>query len=152
MPPKKQLIESILTELRQRFAQMESAAKDAHAAASDPDSKAESKYDTRSLEASYLAAGQAQQVAELAEAVTRFAAFEGREFELDESIDAGALVEISGEDTPSWYLLAPAAGGLSVTFDDIDITVLTPASRLYQSLLGKQLGDEIDDGFITEIR
>lgn len=148
---KQAIVIRIREELRARLVKMEAAAKDAHAAASDPDSKAESKYDTRSLEASYLAAGQAQQVAELAVAMRRFEQFEPEEFGLEGHIDAGALVEITGEEQANWFLLAPAAGGLSLVFEDMDITVLTPASRLYQSLLGKSLGDEVEEGFVTEL-
>jgi hypothetical protein len=63
------LLEKIRTELNAQLDRLTRAAMDAHAAATDPDSKAEGKYDTRSLEASYLAAGQARQVEEIAEAV-----------------------------------------------------------------------------------
>lgn len=152
MSAKAELITRVREALAGRLAKMETAAREAHAAANDPGSKAESKYDTRSLEASYLAAGQAQQVKELADAVTRFTTFEARDFDMDDAIDAGALVEVSGDDDTAWYLLAPAAGGLTLDFDGMEITVLTPASRLYQSLLGKSLGDETDEGFVSEVR
>ena len=62
---KSELYELIRSELRVRLGRLTQAALDAHAAATDPGSKAEGKYDTRSLEASYLARGQAQQVAEM---------------------------------------------------------------------------------------
>ncbi len=152
MSAKAHLIRHVREALAERFAKMEAAARDAHAAASDPDSKAESKYDTRSLEASYLAAGQAQQVSEMAGAVARFSNFEARDFDLTDAIETGALVEVTGEEDSAWYLLAPAAGGLTVDYDGLEITVLTPASRLYQALLGKTLGDEVDEGFVTELR
>ena len=56
---KSTLLEKIRMELKASLEGLTKAALDAHAAATDPGSKAESKYDTRSLEASYLAAGQA---------------------------------------------------------------------------------------------
>lgn len=56
---KSELLELIRAELRARLDRLAKAAMDAHAAATDPGSKAESKYDTRSLEESYLATGQA---------------------------------------------------------------------------------------------
>jgi uncharacterized protein (DUF2345 family) len=65
MSPKSALLERIRVELRSQFERLAQAAREAHAAATDPGSKAESKYDTRSLEASYLATGQAKQVEEL---------------------------------------------------------------------------------------
>jgi hypothetical protein len=45
----------------------------------------------------------------------------------------------------SLLLLVPAAGGMILDMDGQEITLLTPASRLYQSLLGKRAGDFIDE-------
>ena len=56
------LLSLIIAELGGRLSRLSKAAIEAHAAATDPGSKAEGKYDTRSLEASYLATGQARQV------------------------------------------------------------------------------------------
>ena len=55
MSPKAALLDRIRKHLSDRLDRLSQAARDAHAAATDPGSKAESKYDTRSLEASYLA-------------------------------------------------------------------------------------------------
>ena len=49
---------------------------DSSAAATDPGSKAEGKYDTRSLEMSYLAAGQARQAEALGEGIEKLRRFE----------------------------------------------------------------------------
>lgn len=65
-------LEKIRSELRTRLGRLVRTAQETHAAATDPGSKAEGKYDTRSLTASYLAAGQARQVDELAAAVRVF--------------------------------------------------------------------------------
>ena len=69
---KSELIALVCVELRSRLERLARAARAAHAAATDPGSKAESKYDTRSLEESYLATGQARQVQELAETLRIF--------------------------------------------------------------------------------
>lgn len=141
---KPQLLEAIRTELKARFERLAKAAMDAHAAATDPGSKAEGKYDTRSLEASYLAAGQAKQVDELAETVRIFEAFTLPDFAMDEPIAMGALVEVDIRGETSNFLLAPAAGGMVIEMDGIEITLLTPASTLYQNLLGRQVGDSVE--------
>lgn len=118
----------------------------AHAAATDPGSKAESKYDTRSLEESYLATGQARQVKELSETLSAFENLRLREFRSDEEIEAGALVRVSrqgsGEETS--FLLAPASGGLEVVFEGEEITLLSPESPLYGKFLGKTKGDILE--------
>lgn len=126
---------------------------EAHAAATDPGSKAESKYDTRSLEASYLASGQAKQVEEIAEALRIFEAWSPRDFGMEEAIDAGALVETDMEGETVFFLLAPAAGGLEVNHESMEITLLTPASDLYRGLLGLHTGDVLERPalMITEV-
>ena len=109
---KDRLLDAIRAELRARFDRLTRAAKDAHAAATDPGSKAESKYDTRSLEASYLAAGQARQLEDLARDLGLFDAVTLPAFAIDDPVDAGALVEADLHGESTWFLLAPAAGGL----------------------------------------
>jgi hypothetical protein len=152
-PMKDRLLAAIRAELRARFDRLTRAAKDAHAAATDPGSKAESKYDTRSLEASYLAAGQARQVEELARDISLFDTAKLPTFAIDAPIDGGALVEVELAGESSWFLLAPAAGGLEVIHDGLAITLLTPDSALYRNLLGLRVGDSREDPplFISEV-
>lgn len=150
---KDRLLDAIRAELRARFDRLTRAAKDAHAAATDPGSKAESKYDTRSLEASYLAAGQARQLDDLARDVSLFDAVTLPDFAIDDPVDAGALVEAELHGESTWFLLAPAAGGLEIAHDGLEITLLTPESALYQKLLGLRVGDQLDDPplFLSEV-
>lgn len=138
---KDRLLESIREELRAQLLRLKQAAQEAHAAATDVGSKAESKYDTRNLEASYLASGQAKQVEELAESLRLFEAFDVLSIERGEKIVMGCLV---GTADGSWYLLATSAGGLEIIHDGREVTVLTPSSPLYQKLLGKARRDLIE--------
>lgn len=138
---KAELFESIREELRAQLLRLKQAAQEAHAAATDAGSKAESKYDTRNLEASYLASGQAKQVEELAESLRLFEAFDVMSIERSKKIVMGSLV---GTADGAWYLLAPSAGGLEIIHDGREVTVLTPSSPLYQKLLGNALGDSIE--------
>lgn len=142
---KSELLEKIRIELKGRLERLARAAMDAHAAATDPGSKAESKYDTRSLEASYLAAGQARQVDELAEAVRVFEAFSPPDFAIEDPIAMGALVEADIRGETNLLMLVPAAGGMVIHIHGQEITLLTPASTLYQKLLGRRAGDFLDD-------
>ncbi|MES2476671.1 MAG: transcription elongation factor GreAB [Verrucomicrobiota bacterium] len=141
---KQALLTKIRSELRAALDRLSRAATEAHAAATDPGSKAEGKYDTRSLEASYLAVGQAKQVDELAAAVRIFDALVLPDFEADDGIDAGALVEVEMEGELSWFLLVPTAGGTVVSHDGMEVTLLTPASALYQKLVGLRCYESLD--------
>ncbi|MCW1916088.1 hypothetical protein OJ996_21040 [Luteolibacter sp. GHJ8] len=138
------LLEEIRAELRRRFDRLTKAAREAHAAATDPGSKAEGKYDTRSLEASYLAAGQARQVEELAADLELFDKLSLPDFGMEDEIDAGALVEVDMNSESAWFLLAPGAGGLELEWEGRTITLLTPSSLLYRKLLGLRTGDSAE--------
>lgn len=141
---KARLFEKIRNELRAQLLRLKQAAQEAHAAATDAGSKAESKYDTRNLEASYLASGQAKQVDELAEALRLFEAFDVTIGDGGDAIEMGSLVETSISSHSAWFLLAPSAGGLEIECEGHEVTVLTPASPLYQQLLGRSRGDVLD--------
>ncbi len=119
------------------------AAREATAAATDPGSKAENKYDTRSLEASYLARGQALRVSELHEAVLAFESLNAQVLSPDQAIIPGALVVLAGNCEETQYFLGPCAGGTSVEVDGAEILVITPASPLGRDLIGKRAGDRI---------
>ena len=138
------LLQQIRTELRAQLVRLSTAALDAHAAATDAGSKAESKYDTRNLESSYLATGQARQVDELAESVRIFDALELPDFTEDARIEVGALVETSIAGNSLYFLLVPKSGGLEIQHEQKEITLLTPDSALYQKLLGRKKGERID--------
>lgn len=147
--PKDRLLDAIRAELRARLERLTRAAKDAHAAATDPGSKAEGKYDTRSLEASYLAAGQARQVEELAEDVELFEKLTLPDFGMEDEIDAGALVEVELRGESAWYLMVPAAGGVEVEWEGQTVTLLTPSSALYRTLAGMRMGESAEDPPLT---
>ncbi len=140
---KQAVLDQILSALNGELAALTRAAQGAFAAATDPDSKAENKYDTRTLEASYVARGQAQRVAELQEAVRAFGALSGNTLQAGAPITLGALIslQIPGEQTH--YFLGPFAGGTEIVHEGQDVVVITPASALGQKLIGKRAGDSI---------
>ena len=142
---KSDLLDRIRAELRANLERLSRAACEAHAAATDPGSKAEGKYDTRSLEASYLAAGQARQVDELADALRIFESLTLPDFAGDDEIDAGALVRTE----LGAFLLVPVAGGLEIVHDGTEITLLTPDSALDRKLLGMRAGESLETPSLT---
>lgn len=126
--------------------------KGATEAATGDDTKAEGKYDTRGLEASYLAAGQAEHADELAEALAAFDAFEFPDFDFDDPVAPGALVETDRDGESAWFLLTPSGGGLtSKTPDGVVVTTLGPSAPLRQKLLGAVAGDNSGDISVLEV-
>lgn len=140
---KETLVQEIIAVLAAQMDAYTRAARDAYAAATDPGSRAENKYDTRSLEASYLARGQAIRVAETEESLSAYRSMRCRSFGEDEPAALGALVQLSGPEGISYYFLGPSAGGTEVMHDGSEVLVITPSSPLGQLLVGKKKGQEI---------
>ena len=137
------VLAQFLAVLKAELAALTRAAQGAFAAATDPDSKAENKYDTRTLEASYVARGQAKRVTELQEAVRAFEALSGNELAAGAAITLGALVSLETPEETVHYFIGPFAGGTEIMHEGSEIVVITPASALGQKLLGRRVGKAI---------
>ncbi len=137
---KSQLIKQIIASLSQSLDVLEKAARASHAEATHESSKAESKYDTRGLEAAYLAGGQARQAKEILDSIKLYAALKVRDFAADEPIDLTALVELEAGGARSLYFIGPKNGGLEIEHQRKVITVITPQSPLGRDLMGRKTG------------
>ncbi|HUC85319.1 MAG TPA: hypothetical protein VL970_09015 [Candidatus Acidoferrales bacterium] len=139
---KRSLIKKITAKLAGELEVYFRAAQFARAEATHEQNKAEHKYDTRGLEASYLARGQSRQAAELEAAIAEFEKLDGRPFAAGEAIALGALVELWHNGETSLYFLGPRAGGTEVVHDKKEILVITPQSPLGKQLMGHKQGDQ----------
>lgn len=137
------LVKKLIAHLTDELALFARAARAAHAEATHEQSKAENKYDTRGLEASYLARGQSRQAAEIEQAIAQFQVLVIRDFSTGEPIDVGALVELETHGEHSLYLVGPRAGGTEITQGQQQVLVITPQSPLGQQLVGKKQGDRL---------
>lgn len=140
---KRTLVEKIIAQLRSEAELYAKAARAAHAEATHESSKAENKYDTRGLEASYLARGQSKQAAETAQALHEFASLFPRHFKEGDVIDVGAFVELKSKSQSAFYFVGPRAGGTEIVEDGKEILVITPQSPLGSQLIGQKQGDKI---------
>jgi Transcription elongation factor, GreA/GreB, C-term len=110
------------------------------------DNKAENQYDTRGLEASYLARGQAERVADLRECMTYFKNTIFKNYTDSTPIGNVALIEIVNITQPDdikMLLMMPKGGGLAIDHLGQSVQIVTASSPLGHSLLGKKTGDEI---------
>jgi transcription elongation GreA/GreB family factor len=138
---KSQLLKLIVAALSESLEVLTKAARASHAEATHESSRAESKYDTRGLEAAYLAGGQARQAREIQDSIELYQAMTVRDFKAGEPIDLGALVEVDADGERSLYFVGPKGGGLEIKHGRLEITVITPQSPLGQNLTGKKAGD-----------
>ncbi len=138
---KQAILQQFTEKFRDELNVMLQSADEARNYAIADDAKAENKYDTRGLEASYLAHGQAKRAQDLAKVVGVLELLEVKDFK-DKSIEATALVhiEIDGE-RKAWYFTLPQRGGESIEYKSQKIMSLSPESPLGQNVFGARLGD-----------
>ena len=137
---KAQLIKQIISSLSESLGVLDKAARASHEEATHESSKAESKYDTRGLEAAYLAGGQARQAKEILDSIKAYEALVTRDFAPGAPIELTALVELDADGARSNYFIGPKSGGLEIKHRTKEIIVMTPQSPLGQNLIGRKAG------------
>ncbi len=140
---KRALVRKIIAQLDAELEGYAKSARSAHADATDPQNKAENKYDTRGLEASYLAHGQSRQAMETAQARQQFQELALHEFGPKEAIDLSALVELEGDGESTIYFIGPSAGGAEISHEKKAVVVITHQSPLGRQILGRKAGERV---------
>jgi transcription elongation GreA/GreB family factor len=136
---------ALKAELIAQLAAALDSAERAHAAALEgathTEARAENVKDTRGLEQSYLARGQAQRVAELDAGLAAVTTLAVRRFAPGDPISLGALVTVDDDGEPRRLFVAPHGGGSVLTGG---VQVVTPGSPLGRALLGKRIDDDVE--------
>ncbi len=141
MIQKSAVIAAILQTLRAEFETYVATSKQARSTGNDTQTKAEGKYDTRSIEENYLADGMAKHALAARQSFDAIAAIPVVDFTSTTPISLGALIELAFPTETLWFFLAPAAGGLELDVNGRTITVLSPDSPLGLQLKDRRQGD-----------
>jgi transcription elongation GreA/GreB family factor len=138
---KNAIIAAFVARLEEDLVAMKAAALANHEAATNEESKPENEYDTRGLEASYIAGAQAKRAAEIDEVLSLFKNLPFQNFKDDDPIRATALVEVKMGNQKKRLLVFPKGGGVQIQFKGQTVQIVTPASSMGQALLGLSAGD-----------
>lgn len=143
---KRKLITRLVAQVEGEIATMRKAALDAAEGATHEEAKPENDKDTRAIEASYLAAGQAERVRQMDAGVKRVAQLELLEFPKGAPIAATAVVTVEDEEgEQAVYFVLPHFGGVVLEGEaKKKVQVVTPPSPLGTALLGRMKDDVIE--------
>jgi transcription elongation GreA/GreB family factor len=122
----------------------------ATAGATHEEAKPENDKDTRALEQSYLARGQARRVAELSAALLELEAMAIQRFSADQPIAVGALVSVEENDKTSLLFIAGHGGGSLLAGGTVQVVSIK--SPLGRALLGKCVGEDCDVALPGRVR
>lgn len=141
---KKKLHQHVLAHFHDQAKALEAAARKTALMATDEEHRARGKYETFSLENSYLARGQAQRVEDTRSTLATLRAMKMTELPADAPVQMGARVEVTDETgTPDHFWLVPAGGGEEIEWEGQVIQLLTPHSPLARALLKKKAGQTV---------
>jgi transcription elongation GreA/GreB family factor len=142
-PTTKQSLRDELTRLLASDLELrERAHKATREGATHEEAKPENDKDTRALEQSYLARGEALRIEELRAGLAEVQAMTLRSFGEGKPAALGALIVAEEGDGEVALWLAPYGGGSRLADDSVQ--VVTPKSPLGRALLGKCAGDECE--------
>ncbi len=141
---KASLIASAVAGLRAEAETLRQSARQTREGATHEESRPENDKDTRGLEASYLARGQAARVEETEADAAKLHFLSLRSFGPDNPIGLSALVTVDVDGSEQCYFLVPVAGGRLVEVGGQKVLLLTPASPVGRALLDKREGDEFE--------
>ncbi len=141
MIDKKQWISAFVKTLEAEIQVLKTAALATLEAATNEESKPENEYDTRALEAGYLAGAQAKRVNEIEAVIQQFHTLNFKNFASHEAIALTALVELKLDGKLGRFLVLPSGGGLSSKIGHESIQILTPVSAMGESIMGLEVGD-----------
>jgi transcription elongation GreA/GreB family factor len=141
-PTKQELHAELLSTMAAELVAAERAYRATREGATHEEAKPENDKDTRALEQSYLARGQAKRIEELRAGIVVLEGMRQGPFPEGAAVALGAVVELSEETADTIVFIAPCGGGSKLAGGAVQ--VVTPQSPLGRGLLGKRAGDECE--------
>lgn len=141
---KVEIFDQVIELLEKKLSILVESALIAKEASTNEESKAENKYDTRGLEASYLASGQSQRAQDLKQKIYQAKQVQLRDFSGEQAIGISALIELLVNNRLTKYFFLLPAGGIDLIYKNIKIQTITIEAPLGNQLVGLYEGDEFD--------
>ncbi len=143
-PDKRRVMERLVERLTASQTQMANLAEGVRKDATHEEAKPENDKDTRALEQTYLARGQAMRAEALVEEINLLRSIDLGPLPKTSPVVAGAMLALSDDDGTRCLFMVPHGGGYEFEVDGVQVTIVTPVSALGKALLGREVGDEIE--------
>jgi transcription elongation GreA/GreB family factor len=146
---KQTILNTLIENLKKELSDVEAAAHSARALATADDLKSEGKYDTRAIEASYLAGAQAKRVEEIKLDIQML---EETELQNSSKLQMGSLALIEHNNQKRYYFLTSTSGGTMLMIDGNPVLVISVFSPIGNEALGLTKGESFEVETPKEIR
>nr|BDT27160.1 GreA/GreB family elongation factor [Bacteriovorax sp. HI3] len=140
---KKKIVEVLIEKLNTELKEVEGAAKSTRDLAVAPDLKSEGKYDTRAIEAGYLASAQNKRVEEIKMDIQMLEDLV-TQIEPASKLQLGSLGLIDCNGQKRLYFLSTTSGGSMLMIDNYPILVISVFSPIGDAALGLGAGESFE--------
>ncbi len=140
---KKKIVEVLIEKLNSELKEVEGAAKSTRDLAVAPDLKSEGKYDTRAIEAGYLASAQSKRVEEIKMDIQMLEDL-ASQIEPAQRLQLGSLGLINCNGQERLYFLSSTSGGSMLMVDNQPILVISVFSPIGDAALGLGVGESFE--------
>ncbi len=142
LPDKSTVVARIRAELGAELEALERVAAETRSEVVSDETRQEGEYDTRAIEASYLARGQAQRIAQLRRLVAWLAAFQPRQRLQPAAVQEGALVALDGH-RRELVFVAPEGGGRVHVGSQL-VQIISLDGPLGRAMAALEVGDSFE--------
>lgn len=149
---KQKIYDHLLAKIEADIKEAEQVNDSANAYKNSEDMKQEGKYDTRAIEAGYLAGAQAKRLEELKLEKRLLESMDIKQFQDSDEIAAGALIELEINSTTQTYFLSNTAGGSMLQVDGKTIMIISVFSPIGDAALSLKVGDSFELETPKEVR
>ena len=141
---KEAILEALLSKVNQELNELEALTQTTKEYVQDGDLKSDGKYDTRGIEAGYLAGAQMKRLEELKLEKQMIEELPTRNFSTDDQVGIGALVEVKLNNLIRKYFLATTAGGTMLNINGDPILVISVFSPIGDAMVDLRQGEEFE--------
>lgn len=142
---KQQLQDILIKRLEQEIDRQLEIVRQSQSAVTQGDVKQESKYDTRAIEAGYLAGAQAVRLDELKRDLNNLKQLFMVQAPSLEQAASGALIRLENSDqTEEMVFLVPCRGGDPIVVDGQTVQIISTLSAMGKEMIGLSKGDSFE--------
>lgn len=147
---KEMVAQALLGHLKEEFDKAQEVYENSRGASQEADMAQEGKYDTRAIEAGYLAGALKKRVDELDMDVKMIEELI-EELPKGQKVQIGSLVELKFNNQTRHYFITPTAGGTMLNVDGKGLLVISVFSPIGNEVLDLEAGDvfDVETGDIT---
>jgi len=142
MVNKQEIIDQLLSKAKDDHQKAKTAFDQSREHATGADMKAEGKYDTRSIEASYIAGAQQVRLTELEQEIKLLEEISIEH--INDSVSVGSLVHLLHNGSKRLYFISSTSGGHMLKIEEHVVLIISAFSPLGVELIGLISGDDFE--------